>query len=141
MVEIREVTHQLSDRLGDDTRSLTIRVGLNSGTTTAGVLRGDKGRFQLFGDTVNTASRLESSGQSGRIHVSEDTAICLKRAGKANWLFPREDKVTAKGKGELVTYWLLCNSNDFDNRTRSNVSGSNESHEHEFTSDDIVVDV
>jgi class 3 adenylate cyclase len=44
------------------------------GPTTAGVLRGEKSRFQLFGDTVNTAARMESTGQKGRIHVSQKTA-------------------------------------------------------------------
>ena len=42
----------LVERLGDDTKGLSLRIGLHSGPVTAGVLRGDKARFQLFGDTV-----------------------------------------------------------------------------------------
>jgi class 3 adenylate cyclase len=57
------------------TSSLSCRVvGLNSGPTTAGVLHGGKGCFQLFGDTVNTAVRMEGHGAVGRIHVSQSTA-------------------------------------------------------------------
>ncbi len=73
---------------------------------TAGVLRGERSRFQLFGDTVNTAARMESNGKPGRIHMSEDTAGLLQEAGKGHWLEKRTDIVRAKGKGEMQTYWL-----------------------------------
>jgi len=51
-----------------------MRFGLHSGPVTAGVLRGEKCRFQLFGDTVNTCARLESTGMKNMIQLSEDTA-------------------------------------------------------------------
>mmetsp|Transcript_2519 Transcript_2519/g.6009 ORF Transcript_2519/g.6009 Transcript_2519/m.6009 type:complete len:729 (+) Transcript_2519:76-2262(+) len=51
MVKMDQLTIELADKLGEDTRDLKMRVGLHSGSTTAGVLRGEKGRFQLFGDT------------------------------------------------------------------------------------------
>jgi len=83
--------------------------------------RGEKGRFQLFGDTMNTASRMESNGFPGRIHVSQETADALRAKGKAAWLTPREDKIVAKGKGELQTYWVQITSagstmSDFSSR-------------------------
>jgi hypothetical protein len=83
-----------------------MRVGLHSGPVTAGVLRGDRARFQLFGDTVNTTARMESSGEKNRIHVSQETANLLIADGKERWLAPRESRVDAKGKGLMQTYWV-----------------------------------
>lgn len=85
---------------------LSMRFGIHSGPITAGVLRGQKSRFELFGDTINTASRMESTGQANKIQVSEETAELLREDGFDDWLVPREGLVKAKGKGELKTYWL-----------------------------------
>ena len=106
LVKMALITKKLEVQLGPDTGDLAIRVGLHSGPVTAGVLRGDKSRFQLFGDTVNTAARIEASGERNRIHLSEETAKLLRGAGKAHWVNNRTDLVAAKGKGALETYWL-----------------------------------
>lgn len=107
---IRRLTVDLVDHLGPDTADLELRIGLHSGSTTAGVLRGTKGRFQLFGDTVNTASRMESHGVKGRIHASQATADALILRGKSSWLVPREDLVNVKGKGTMQTYFIVNKS-------------------------------
>lgn len=83
-----------------------MRFGLHSGPVTAGVLRGDKSRFQLFGETVSTASRMESTGTRNRIHLSQETADLLVSAGKEHWLEKREELIEMKGKGAIQTYWL-----------------------------------
>ena len=109
--KMAEVTTRLGKTLGPDTAELGMRIGLHSGPTTAGVLRGDKSRFQLFGDTVNTAARMESTGVKGKIQVSQATADELVVKGKEDWIVPRQDRVVAKGKGEMQTYFVVMKSN------------------------------
>ena len=87
--------------------ALSLRVGMHSGSVTAGVLRADRSRFQLFGDTVNTASRMESTGEAGRIQVSAATAELLRPTAARHALQYR-GKVEAKGKGMMDTFWLTA---------------------------------
>ncbi|KAG7337351.1 family 3 adenylate cyclase, partial [Nitzschia inconspicua] len=108
--KMSEVTGALEVLLGPDTTELSMRFGLNSGQVTGGVLMGERARFQLFGDTVNTAARMESTGILGKIQLSHSTAELLKDAGKGSWIQPRKDVVTAKGKGTMQTYWLIPKS-------------------------------
>lgn len=105
--KFNELSKHLEISLGPDTGDLAMRAGLHSGPVTAGVLRGDRSRFQLFGETVNTAARVESTGFRNQVHLSSDTAKLLIDAGKEHWIKKREDLVTAKGKGALQTYWLV----------------------------------
>jgi len=104
------IVTELVDRLGKDTAELAMRFGLHSGQVTAGVLRGERQRFQIFGDTVNTAARMESNGIREKIHVSESTAEYLREAGREDWLEMRQEKVQAKGKGLMQTYFVTVSS-------------------------------
>jgi hypothetical protein len=102
-----EMLLKLEVTLGPGTSDLAMRVGLHSGPVTAGVLRGERARFQLFGDTVNTAARMESTGIKTKIQISQQCAELIIASGKSSWIKPREDIIFAKGKGELKTFWLL----------------------------------
>eukprot|EP00980_Cylindrotheca_fusiformis_P017450 scaffold5439_cov132-Cylindrotheca_fusiformis.AAC.9 len=127
VLKMADQVQALEVELGPDTADLGIRVGLHSGPVTAGVLRGDRARFQLFGDTVNTCARIESTGRRNKIHLSKETADILTGMGKGHWIIPRGDKVTAKGKGELETFWLK-NIKGGEGRAAIDSSESDETH-------------
>ncbi|CAB9501720.1 Receptor-type guanylate cyclase gcy [Seminavis robusta] len=119
------LTKELEVLLGPDTGDLGLRIGIHSGPVTAGVLRGERARFQLFGDTVNTCGRIEGSGMSSRIHCSKETAELIKTAGKESWLEKRPEPIELKGKGRLETFWVTVR-NDRAGSVHSNNVLSNE---------------
>ncbi|HMV81380.1 MAG TPA: adenylate/guanylate cyclase domain-containing protein [Leptospiraceae bacterium] len=79
---------------------LSVRIGINSGSVTAGVIGTQKISYDLWGDAVNTASRMESSGIPGKIHISESAYILLKD----KYSFEERGEIEIKGKGKMKTY-------------------------------------
>jgi len=81
---------------------LGIRIGIHTGSVVAGVIGTKKFIYDLWGDTVNTASRMESTGVPGRVQVSEATYLLLKD----QFELEERGEIEVKGKGKMRTYLL-----------------------------------
>ncbi|MCU0427057.1 MAG: hypothetical protein MUF71_15675 [Candidatus Kapabacteria bacterium] len=82
---------------------ISMRIGLHSGPVVAGIIGTRKFVYDLWGDTVNIASRMESHGQPGKIHCSETVYERLKTV----YQFERRGAIDIKGKGKMDTYFLI----------------------------------
>ena len=99
-LDMQKVIESLANRLS---LTLRIRIGIHTGPVVAGVIGKNKFIYDLWGDTVNVASRMESRGIPDQIQV---TAAVYKRL-QEKYLFQERGLIKVKGKGEMFTYLLM----------------------------------
>jgi class 3 adenylate cyclase len=104
---VAEMALDMRDEMGmyesNGERPLCVRIGVHTGQVVAGVIGTKKFSYDLWGDSVNTADRMQSNGIGGQIQVSTPTYERLR--GK--YLFDERGVIPVKGKGEMATYMLV----------------------------------
>ena len=102
-IELQVFMHQHNEmRISRGLKPFEIRVGVHTGSVIAGIVGSKKFAYDIWGDTVNTASRMESSGVPGKINISEATYALIKD----NFNCVYRGKIAAKSKGEIDMYFV-----------------------------------
>ena len=99
-----EMLYETRKYAAETNEAVELRIGVHIGPAVAGVIGTKKPLYDVWGDTVNTASRLESSGACGKIQVTHQTKKLLDKTFR----FEKRGKVEIKGKGELDTWYLTA---------------------------------
>jgi class 3 adenylate cyclase len=104
-LEIRDfIAASKARKVAADLPYFEIRIGIHTGPVVAGIVGVKKFAYDIWGDTVNTASRMESTGEVGQVNISENTYALLK--DEAGLTFTPRGKVQAKGKGEMEMFFV-----------------------------------
>ncbi|MDB9311634.1 adenylate/guanylate cyclase domain-containing protein [Spirulina sp. CS-785/01] len=98
-----DIQNAISSFQQDDGQTISLRIGIHTGSVVAGVIGIRKFSYDLWGDTVNVASRMESHGEAGKIQITEATYHCLKE----KYYCEERGMIEVRGKGRMKTYWLI----------------------------------
>ena len=98
----RFVTERKKENDRKNQLGFEVRIGIHSGPVIAGIIGKKKFAYDIWGDTVNTASRMESSGEVGKVNISGNTYALVKDKFKCI----QRGKIEARGKGEIDMYFV-----------------------------------
>ena len=129
-LEMLEVVRQFDKKFQ---HGLDMRIGMHCGPVVAGVIGKQKFTYDMWGDTVNVAARMESHGLPGEIHISEAMADILKD----KYLLAQRGWVEVKGKGLLQTFWIK--EKESNSNVSSNQSNAIPNREFEGSSTDVIL--
>jgi class 3 adenylate cyclase len=85
-----------------------MRLGIHTGSVVAGIVGVKKFQYDIWGDTVNTASRMESAGEVGKVNISQSTYVLIK--DDPIFKFEPRGKIATKGKGEIEMWFVEVDS-------------------------------
>uniref|UniRef100_A0A671ETE7 Adenylate cyclase type 1 n=1 Tax=Rhinolophus ferrumequinum TaxID=59479 RepID=A0A671ETE7_RHIFE len=112
-IEMFDVLDEINYQSYND---FVLRVGINVGPVVAGVIGARRPQYDIWGNTVNVASRMDSTGVPGRIQVTEEVHRLLRQGA---YHFLCRGKVSVKGKGEMLTYFLEGRTDGNSSQSRS----------------------
>jgi adenylate cyclase len=98
------ITKRKAENEAQNKPAFEMRVGIHTGPVVAGIVGIKKFQYDLWGDTVNTASRIENNGEAGKVNISQSTYELLK--DDADFVFESRGKIEAKGKGEIEMWFV-----------------------------------
>ena len=102
-IKVTKAAKEILEWVANNNSRFQIRIGLNSGPVVAGIVGVKKYAYDIWGDTVNTAARMEQNSETGKINITGSTYLLIKDHFECTY----RGKIAAKNKGEIDMYFVV----------------------------------